>query len=98
MTLTASKKAVVKGKKVTLKGTIASPAAACTSGQPVELQRAKGTTFSPFATATSDAAGAYSLKVKVKRTYRYRARVAATPACAEAMSASAGVKVKAKKR
>ena len=98
LTLAASKKAVVKGKKVTLKGTIASPAAACTSGQPVEIQRAKGTTFSPFQTATSDAAGAYSLKVKVKRTFRYRARVAATPACAEAMSASAGVKVKAKKK
>ena len=98
VTLKASKKAVVKGKKVTLKGTIASPAAACTYGQQVEIQRGKGTTFSPFATATSDAAGAYSLKVKVKRTYSYRARVAGTPACVEAMSASAGVKAKPKKR
>jgi hypothetical protein len=101
VSLKASKKKVKKGKKVGLRGTLTSPVnASCAAGQSVMLERAKPgrTTFAPFASATTDAGGAFSTKVKAKKTAVYMAHVDATSQCGGSDSNTVKVKVAKKKK
>ena len=101
LTLSASKKKVKKGKKVTLSGDIASSdAAGCEAGQAVTLQRkgAKDKDFKTVATLTADGAGAFTSKQKLKKTAQFKATLAAESACDAADSAPKKVKVKKKKK
>jgi len=101
ISLGASESKVKKGRKVSLRGTLSSPVnASCAADQTVTLERAKpGTTaFAPFASATSDGGGAFSLKVKVKKTFLYMAHVDATNQCGGADSNAVKVKVGKKKK
>ena len=101
VTLSASKKKVKKGKKVTLSGDIASAdIAGCEAGQSVTLQRkgAKDKNFKTRATLTTDGSGGFVSKQKLKKTAQFRATVAAGSACGAAESAPKKVKVKKKKK
>jgi hypothetical protein len=83
-----------------LRGTLTSPAdpGSCAAGQIVTLERAKpgSSAFAPFANATTDAGGAFSLKVKAKRTFIYLAHVDATNTCGGSNSNTEKVKVRKK--
>jgi hypothetical protein len=98
LSLDASKNKVRKGKKFALRGTLTSPVnpGSCAAGQTVTLERAKPRTsaFAPFASATTDGAGAFSLKLKAKRTFVYMAHVGATNTCAASGSNKEKVKVR----
>ena len=92
----ASKSKVKKGKKVGLGGTMTSPVdGSCTGGQNVTIERAKpgSTAFAPFAGATTDGNGGFSLKVKAKKTFTYMAHVDATSKCGGSDSNTVKVKV-----
>ncbi len=100
LSLDTSKSKVKKGKKVTLSGTVDSPAgSACVASQTVELQRVKkGSAFKTFTTDKTNAAGKFALKVKVKKTYLYRAELGESAACLADTSNRKKVKVKKKRR
>jgi FG-GAP repeat len=98
ISLDASKNKVRKGKKFALRGQLTSPVnpGSCAAGQSVTLKRAKpkSSAFKPFASATTNGGGAFSLKVKAKRTFVYRAHVDATDTCAASDSNKEKVKVR----
>ena len=95
--LDASKRKVPKGKKVTLRGAMASANPACAANQEVSLERKrKGGPFKDFATATSAGDGSFSLKTPVRKTTTYRAELAENAACLGDLSNTE--KVRAKKR
>ncbi len=97
--LDASKSKVKKGKKVKLSGEIASTAPSCESAQQLTVERKlKGKAFKALATATTNAAGKFSLKSKVKRSADYRALVAETADCEDDVSNTEKVKAKKKKK
>jgi hypothetical protein len=100
ISLDASKNKVRKGRKFALRGTLTSPVSpgSCTAGQNVTLERAKpgSSGFAPFASATTDAGGAFSRKLKAKRTFVYMAHVDATTSCGGSDSNKEKVKVRKK--
>ncbi len=100
LSLDTSKSKVKKGKKVTLSGTVDSPAgSSCVASQTVELQRVKkGSAFKTFTTDKTNATGKFALKVKVKKTYLYRAELGESAVCLADTSNTKKVKVKKKKR
>jgi hypothetical protein len=101
ISLGASKNKVKKGKKVGLGGTMTSPVdGSCAAGQNVTIERAKpgSTAFAPFAGATTDGNGGFSLKVKAKKTFTYMAHVDATSKCGGSDSNTVKVKVAKKKK
>ena len=84
----ASKKEVVKGKKLKLGGTIEAPTdATCAVGQTVTVQRStKGASFPVVATVTTDANGSYKYKITVTKKARYKVSLAASATCVAAES------------
>src|SRR5262249_36805030 len=96
VTLAASKGNVSKGKKFTLSGAVSSQVdpGGCQAGQAASLDKSKsGTGFTPFASATTDGGGGFSMKVKGKKTFTYQAHMDPTSSCGGANSNTARVKV-----
>ena len=99
ITLAAGKSKVKKGKEVVFSGQLTASgdqAAACQSGQIVQLQRSKPgkNDFSTVEQVPTSAAGDYSADLKAKKTAEYRAQVAPSGSCAQATSDVLKVKVK----
>ena len=93
ITLAANKKKVKEGKNVVLSGTVASPDAACASGQTVTVN---GGALGTVATAFTAADGFYSAKLPVTKQTTFQATVDTTAVCDDATSAPVTVKLKGK--
>jgi len=98
LTIDANKGKVEKGRKVTLTGQLdVASNESCEPGRQIQIQRRlkseDDSKFATFETATTEAAGNFTLKVKVKKTYFYRAVIAETDACDDETSNSQKVRV-----
>jgi hypothetical protein len=88
--LDASRRAVEKGRKVRLAGSLDAPGneAVCETTHRVVVQRKRkpDAAFRPVAYAWTNQAGRFADKVRINRTFVYRARVPETESCADGVS------------
>jgi hypothetical protein len=87
VTALVNKKAVKKGRKVTIRGAVESEVAACAVGVVLNVERStKGAIYKLVGTVTTDGAAAYSVKEKVTKKSRFRISAPATDACTSMQS------------
>lgn len=87
--IAASRERVLRGRRITLRGTLEAfaTAPACVGVQSIEVQRrGRGAVYRTFARVRTNGKGNFSLRVRVRRTSFYRARIAQSGDCLGAVS------------